>query len=220
MTENEKRLYNLYLSTSRSSRNKPFKIREDFDGFDKTPEYNLITKISYFFNKFPQIKPEIYFKAPFIIYPDQEYIPLEYFTTQKAIKAYSVYMKQKEEESPDSDDHLEFIRNSLRYIGIFCAKEKIPVNDYLVHKSGITYTWMQHFRRRDICIYSLFELPNLIESIQSIPEDEKSLLLGGIGKDIYSYKQRYMMSNKAKVLVKDGTKKIIEFVDRNINKVG
>ena len=52
MTNREKELYNLYLSVSRSSRNKPFKLRQDFEGFEEKPEYIALKKICKFYGQF------------------------------------------------------------------------------------------------------------------------------------------------------------------------
>ena len=39
MTDLEKRIYNKHLAVSRSLRNKPFKLKGDFTGFEENPKY-------------------------------------------------------------------------------------------------------------------------------------------------------------------------------------
>jgi len=199
---------------TKSSQNKPFTLRKNFDGFEDKPEYLYIKKISKFLNKFPQIKPELYFKAPFMIYDDLDYISLDFFTTRKALKAYTVYMKQKNEESPDSKEHLEFIKESLRFIAMFCIKNKIPIREYVTHKTGVTYSWMKHFKEHNISVYVLFELPNIFNIVGQTPEDEKELFLGDIGNKLHIYKMKYMNSKEAINLIRKGYKKIITLVDQ------
>ena len=216
MTEQEKRYYNLYLITSRTCRNKPFKIRENFDGFEDKPEYGYLCKVVKFLNEFSQIKPEKYFEAPFKMYADVDYFDLKFFASQKAIKTYTLYMKQRQEESPDSDHHISFIKESLRFIGMFCIKNKISLNDYIRHSGGSTYSWMKHVREHKVSIYSVFEFADMITTVNESPEDERDLLLGSMSKYIYTYKQRYMNSKVAKNVVKEGLIRIRPVIEKGL----
>jgi len=218
MTEREKQFYNLYLVTSRSVRNKPFSKRKNWDGFEDKPEYLAIRKVCNLFNNHPQIKPEIYFKAPFKVYPDTEHFPIEFFATQKAIKVYTMYLKTQQEMSPDTDEQIQFIKDSLRYIAMYCVRNKINIYEYITHKSGITYSWMQHVRQHYVSIYALFEYAELPSVVNSIPEDEKDLFLGNIAEELFAYKTRYMRSITAKRVVQEGMKRITKVVDEH-NKI-
>jgi len=213
MTDKEKQYYNLYLTVSRSSRNKPFKVRKDFTDFEKEADYISLHKINNLFINFPQIKPYLYFKAPFDVYPDQEYFPLDYFGTQKAIKTYTIYMKQLREQSPDAPTQIDFIKQSLHYIAMFCIKNDIPISQYVTHKKGITYSWTSHFKNYEISVYSLLEFPNLEVIISNIPKDEQELFLDTMATNIHSYKTRYNNSKTAKNIVKEGINKISKIVD-------
>lgn len=205
----EQRLYNNFLAISRSMRNKPFKLRSDFDKFENTEDHITIKKIANFLQRFPQIKPEIYFKAPFELYKDQEYFDLKYFATQKAIKSYTVYMKQLEEQNPDNQ--IDFIADSLRYIAMFCMKENILVEDYITHKIGLTYSWVKHVKEHNVSIYSLMEYPVEI-LLGKMNSDETGMFLNDLNKYFYSYKMKYIDSKQAKHLVKEGIQKIKNFV--------
>ena len=218
MTKEEKEYYNLYLSVSRSSRNKPFRLRKNFDGFEEKPEYLSIKKLCAFFHKFPNVKPKAYFEAPYVIYEDEEFFDLKFFTSQKAIKAYTLYQKLKREENPDTKDQLDFLKDSLRFIGMYCLKNNIPVEKYTTHKEGITYAWMKHYRQHNISIYSLMELPGLLKSLNDIAPDESDLFLDDVAETIFTYKTRYNNSKSAKYILKAGTNKIIEFVNKNLKK--
>ena len=83
-------------------------------------------------------------------------------STQKAINAYTTYMRQLQEESPDSEYHIEFIKNSLRFIGMFCIKNKIPIEKYPTFSSGVTHSWMKHVKEHNISIYVMFDSIDII----------------------------------------------------------
>ena len=216
ISEKEKEYYNMYLAISRSSRNKAFTIRKDFEGFEDKPEYLHIRRICAFLSQFPQIKPRIFFKAPFELHKDVDYIDLKFFSTQKAVKTYTLYMKQLQEESPDSEHHIGFIKDSLRYIGMFCIKNKIPIEDYPAHSGGATYSWMKHVKEHNVSIYAMFNFPGIIEIIRGTPNDELDLLLGNIAVGLASYKNRYDTSREARRIVKEGFTRIKKVVDKSI----
>lgn len=216
VTEKEKEYYNTYLAVSRSCRNKPFTPRKNFEGFETTPEYIYINKISYFLSKFPQIKSSIFFKAPYELYPDVDIIDLKFYTTQKAIKAYTTYLNQLQEQSPDSEHNIEFIKESLRFIGMFCIKNKIPIEQYITHSGGSTYSWMKHVREHNVSIYSLFDFSNIFDIIHSTSKDEIDLLLSSIITHISGYKNKYDTSREARKLVEEGMKRIKLVVDKTL----
>lgn len=218
INKREKDLYNLYLIVSRSSRNLPFKLKQNFDDFDNTPNHLYVKKICNFLLQFPQINPTNFFKAPYMIYTDVEHIGLNFYITQKAITAYTLYMKQIQEESPDSNNNIEFIKNSLKFIGMFCIKNKISIDDYLTYATGITYSWMKHIKEHNISIYVMFIFPNIIEVIQSTPKDELDLLLGSIATNIQTYNNRYDTSKTAKHIVKEGFERVKRVVNKSIKK--
>lgn len=217
MTEAEKRLYNLYIAISRSARNKPYRLRKDFSKFEDKKEYLYVKKINNFLSRFPNVKKEYYFKAPFAIYPDQEYFNIDFFATQKAIKVYTLFMKQLDEECPDSDDQLRFIKDSLRFIGMFCIKQNIKLEDYINKREGTTYVWMKHIKNREVSIYSLFEFKNIQQTVNESPEDIKDILLGeNLVKNLFTYKTRYTKSIQAKTLVQQGLNKIKRIVGKSL----
>lgn len=212
----EKNLYNTYLRISRSSRNKPFSYRKDFSDIDN-PTIVHLKRINNLLCKYPHIKPDDYFKAPFKVYPNADFFPLDYFSTMKGVNAYSIYRKQIQEMNPDSDEQIEFIRDSLKHIGAFCIKNKIRLNQYPKHKTGLTWDWMKHIKRHEISVYSLMEFPEIYNIITNMPDDEKELFLGDIGLYFLGYKNKYLKSQVAKQLVSEGMKKINKVINSKNN---
>ncbi len=211
MNQLEKNIYNKYLVVTRSKQNKPFTLRKDFHDFEESTSYSYVHKLSSFFIRFPQIDPQQYFEAPFKIYPDEEYFDLKFYSSQKAIKAYSLYMQQLQDQMPDDPAQLEFIKKSLRFIAAYCNENKIKFLEYINHKQGVTYAWMQHYKKHSISIYSLFGFEGLQNTINSIPQDEINLLLGNV-EDIYRYMIRYHKSVDAKHLVTEAIKRISKII--------
>jgi len=218
VNEKEKRVYNTYLIASKTSRNKPFTIRRNFENFEATPEYLAVRKLCMFFNKYPQINPEYFFKAPYMIYKDTDYFPLDYFVTQKAIKAYTIYLREIREQSPDSPEQIALLKESLKFIALFCFKNHIKLSDYITHKIGTTYSWTVHLRKHNITIYSLLEFSMLDKVISQIPKDEKDLLIDNIDQHIHAYKTRYNNSVHAKNLLKIGFNKLSKLLNNTNNK--
>ena len=218
VTNSEKWLYNTFLITARKAKNKPFKVRKDFSEMDSS-NLLFLRKLKIFFNKFSWVDPEIYFRAPYEIYPDEEWFGLDYYITQKAIKAYTLYMKKLRIQSPTTDEQLEFIKKSLKYITEFCVKEKITLKEYIIERRGISYEWMRHIAKNYISIYIIMGFPNIFDMVTGVPKDESELLLGDFIKEFGNIKQRYEAAPKAKNMVENGLILIEKFINNNIKTV-
>jgi hypothetical protein len=212
VTDQEKNIYNTYLATTRSRQNKPFKIRKDFEDLK---DKQLVTRLTNFFKRYPHIKPYDFFTAPYEIYPDTAHLELSYFLTRAAIKVYSLYQQKLKDVSPDLQ--IEDIRKSLQYIGSFCLKNKIQLEDYLTHKTGCIYTWMMHYREHYVNIYSLFEVGDISSFLTKVSNEEKKIFVDDLQKTIGVFKIRYHNSATTKALVKSGTEKIKKFLKESLN---
>jgi len=208
--EQEKRIYNTYLAVTRSKQNKPFKLRENFNDFANTKDYLFVNRLTNFFNRYPHINIQEFFAAPYERYPDTAHLEVQYYLTRAAIKAYSLFQKKLHDVSPDNQ--IESIRKSLQFIGSFCLKNKIQLENYLFHKTGCIYSWMMHYREHHTNIYSLFELGDLNSILLSIAKDEKELLVDDLQQIVTKFKTRYHTSKNAKVFVKEGTERIKKFL--------
>jgi len=200
--ENVKNIYNLFLITTKKQQNKPFKIRKNFKGFEETSDYIHVKKIERIFNSLPQINREWYFKAPFDLYKEQKYFGLDFYATQRAIKAYTLYVKAQRNKDPDNPDILQFIADSFKFILGYCKEQNISLNEYATKKDGLTFAWQQHLKEYKVSIYSLIELDGFIACAESLPDDEKDIFLGEMAERLYLYKKRLRTSQKAYMLVK------------------
>jgi hypothetical protein len=55
---------------------------------------------------------------------------------------------------------------------MFCLENKILLEDYIYHKTGYMYSWLNHYREHRINPYSLIELGDFIKVLDKIPKDE------------------------------------------------
>lgn len=209
ITQEEKDIYNAYLVVTRRSQGKPYRKRENFDGFDESNNYVYIKKLSLFFSRYTHVDIEDFFKAPFEVYPtrDDTY-DLSFYASRKALKIYTLYQTKKEEEPPDSTNQLYFIKNSLNFILKFCRNNKITLNNYIYHKTEEQYSFILHLKERKISFYVLFGFVEAINIIKTIDKN----ILEFMFKDIYNkleiYRKKYNNSTKAKFLVVKGLEKI------------
>jgi hypothetical protein len=75
---------------------------------------------------------------------------------------------------------------------------------------------MQHYREKKINIYSLFEVGDVIHSMSTVEQDERDLFLGETQNMLATYKTRYYNSPSTVLLVKEGTRKVSDFVRANL----
>jgi len=201
-------IYNTYLSVSRGHKNKPWKARKDFTGFDKTEEGLICIRLELFFSRFPQITVKDFFLAPYLLYKDEDYFPLKFYLTQKAISTYSIIQKQKLEEMPDSESHLADIVTTIKYIAEKCVQEKISFNTFVNAKSGYTWRILQEYVDRKINLYVLLSLPNFWNIVDSLSLQDKELYLGTAHKDATKYQMRLNNSVRAKKIINEAFKRL------------
>lgn len=212
VTKQEKNIYNTYLAITRSCRNKPFKIRENFDGFDDSKEHLATKRLIKLFNTYPQIKRKEFFEAPFKIYEEIDHLDISFYTKYKAISIYSSYMKTIQESSPDSPDNIEFILKSLTYIGKYCLDNKINIKDYCSYNNGVIYPWMKHVKEHNVSFYVLCYYYELVDIIKNTPTDLIDMFIGDIASNVGLYINKYKTSTKARSLIINGITKIDNFI--------
>jgi len=213
VTKIQECIYNTYLKYSRFG--KPVQYRKDFNNLEPEVKY-LLVKLENFFQKYSHLKIQDYFEAPVKLYPDEKYPYLDFFTTRAAIKTYSLYKNLKEEDNPENQ--FEEIKESLKFIGLFCLKNKIKLDNYLTFKGGYTHDWLNHYREHKINLYSLMELKDVDNLIGNISEEENEIFSNILSKKVETFKVRYHNSNKTKQFVKIVTDKVENFIKNELHK--
>jgi hypothetical protein len=216
VTELEKRIYNKHLAVSRSLRNKPFKLKNDFTNFEEDSRYVSVRRISTLISKYPDIDLDLYFMSPYKLYKDVEYFDLNYFASPRAIKSYTIYKQEIAFKDPDTQ--WEDVKKSLRFIGLFCIKNKIDLTEYPTYRrSGIEPEWVYQIKKSEINIYSLMEFSGIYDLIDKMPVDTKELFLGNYGMRFADYWANYQRSSKLRYLLSDAFIALKIFIDKELN---
>lgn len=211
LNDKEKDLYNCYLKYSRWGL--PYQPRKNFEDVN-SEILVLIKKINLILSKYPHIRIEDYFKAPIEIHPEEKYPQLKFFNSLAAIKCYSLYKKKQEDEDPEKQT--DRIKEGFRYIGMFCLENKITLSKYPFHKTGYILSWLDHYREHKINPYCLMEMSGIFDALTTLPADEVELFAKNLKDKFVAFKTRYMSSTPTKHLVKDATKKIENFLIKNL----
>tara|TARA_B100001123_G_C14981487_1_gene895804 strand:- start:224 stop:868 length:645 start_codon:yes stop_codon:yes gene_type:complete len=207
MTEFEKTIYNKYLAVTRSSQNKPFKLRKNFKDFDDI-NLSLVKKLSLFFKKFKHVDMDTFFKAPFEIYIDNNGFDLKFYTTQRALKVYTLYMQRQAQGKPDTEEQLYNIKKSLQYILTFCNNKKIEIEDYINHKTNNTFTFLIHLKEHKINIYTLYGFSEFEDNISQIDGGYLRFILGEFVDNLPVFRTNFMSSRIAKPFIRSGLKRL------------
>jgi hypothetical protein len=216
LTDYEKFLYNKHLAISRSIKNKPFKIKKNFIDVLKTGKPKFLKRLSTFFNKHPEIDPDVFFKSPYCLYPDVAYFDLEYFASMRAIKAYTLYKQQLLLQDPDTQ--LEDIKKSLRFMAKFCIDNNIQFYQYSQHKTADLYTWMIHYKENKINPFSLMEFGNIFSAMQEIVEDLRRMYVKDFVEQFKRLYIEYSNSSKIKPFLKAACNATNNFVYQELTK--
>lgn len=214
LTDLEKHLYNKHLAVSRSEKGKPFKIKRDFSDVANTNKHKFLKRISILFSKHPEIDPDIFFRAPYKLYPDVEYFSLDYFSTMRAVKAYTTYKKQIFIKDPDSQ--IESVKESFRFIGNFCIQNNIMFHQYPYHRTSDVFTWMQHYKQNHINIYSVMEFPNIYSNMKELADDVQRFFISNFVEQFQQIQTTYNTSKHLKKYIQKAIPIISNFISNQL----
>lgn len=211
VTEREKDIYNSYLYATRTAQGKPTRFRKDFSKL-KDEDFVALKKLSAFFVKHNHINYRDWFAAPFEVYSKDEYYDLRFFNSRKALKCYSIYMKEKEVSNPDNDENIEAMKDGFRFIAKYCIHNNLTLDEYKVNYTNNMPTCLLHLQEHRLNFYILHAL-EVETTIKAIEND----VLEFIVKDFYTIFSRTrtkfygsaILKSKAKE-TKDKVKQIVE----------
>lgn len=210
ITGQEKYLYNTYLRIHRTKQGKPFRYRKQFDDFHNHESYIFVKKLGVFFRKFSHISIDKFLNAPYDLYPDEDAIyDLKFYASPRAVKVYSLYVKHLDQLDPDTEQQLQFAKDSLMYIFKYCKEHKLPIDDYINQKTGDIPTFVLHLRDRYVSIYSLFGFDNFEAKLNTVPKDRLDFTIGeNFISLLATYRTRYYNSTKNKKVITQGINKL------------
>ena len=155
------------------------------------------------------IKLEDFIKAPYEIYLDESYFELDYYTTLKATKAYTLFMKRKQSLDPDSDEQLQYTIESLKFISQFCKDEGINIDSYVTNITGDRPSYILHLKEHRINVYTLFGFSNFEKSLKTVDSELIGFILGeDFLNNLSTFRLKFFNSKKSKKLIELGIQKI------------
>ena len=214
LTDRQKQIYNLYMSTSRQAFNQPYRYRQDFEGFEaKQPQItSALQKIELLISKYRNLNLRFFFEAPYKLTKLSKPVGIDYFHSMKSVKLYHLYAAELEMMDPDCPEQLQFALDSLKFISNFCKEINIPVKSYPTYKKGLTYSWCRHFVEKNISFYAIAGFQYLGYDVyrlfNSIPEDEKELFFEDFQGKLNEVVTKLKNSKKCKLFLQRGYEKI------------
>jgi hypothetical protein len=213
ITKYEKHIYNAFLSTSRSKQNLPYKTRKNFAKFEDTDKHICVKKLSSLFTNYKHIDVGDFFDAPYEIYSDGEDFDLKFYTTQKAIKTYTLYKQKQENADPDSEEQIKYTTDSIYFIYQFCKEKNIKLDRYLNYKSGAVNQFMIHLKENKINLYSLFGFKRFDRMIQANDQDLVTFMFPDFYTKVGKFRLKYYNSKKLKGICNEG----VEFIKKSLS---
>jgi len=201
MTNHQQSIYNSWLYANRKATKAPFGPRKRFDNIDEDLVL-YIEKLERMFNSYNNISMEDFFKAPYVLNPDNKYNDLKFYTTYVAKKNYKDYMNRKEVSSPDDKDVMESCKDAVKYIFRYCKANKLTLEQYKNAHPGAYPTPLMDLKSHKINMYVLHAL-----EIDPIIKGVDSDLLNFAFNDFYqlyrSTHNKFLGSKKLKQYVRD-----------------
>lgn len=207
-------LVNKHLSVSRSEKNKPYKYKKNFLDIINTEKGKYVQRLSNLFKKHPNIDVDLFFRAPYRLYPDVEFFGLDYFSSMRAIKAYTTYKKQVFLQ--DADSQISEVQRSLDFIAKFCIENKLYLHQYQYHRTADLFTWMKHYKENKINIYSVMEFKDIYSSLRSLSEDLQKFFVGQFVDQFQLIHAKYRSSSALKPYIKKTLPKLSIFIENQL----
>lgn len=212
VTEREKDIYNSYLYATRTAQGKPTRFRKDFSKL-KDEDFVALKKLSAFFVKHNHINYRDWFAAPFSVYSKDEWFDLRFFNSRKALKCYSIFMKDKEMSNPDADDNIEVMKDGFRYIAKFCIKNNLTIDEYRVHYTNNMPTCLLHLQEHRLNFYTLHAL-DVDTTIKAIEKDVLEFIVKDFQTIFARTRTKFYSSTILKSKAKETKDKVKEIVEK------
>ena len=210
MTDFQKEIYNSHLAVSRKAEGKPFRLRQNFDDFDQG-KVDVLGNLETLF-KNHSIDPDNFFSAPFKVFPDENYKPLEFFITQKAKKIYSQWMKMREFEDPESRESLKRLVKSLKFVYDFCIEKGLTLAEYPVYIEDNLPSMISHLKNHNINMYTLHAL-----GVSKVDVENRILdfLFGDFWITFQKTKNKFYLSSQMKLVANLTLAKLEALTNKN-----
>jgi hypothetical protein len=206
ITDFEKLIYNNFLAARKKIKKQPFKLRQDFTKLDQTTILQL-KKLESFFKNNKYVNMEMFFTSPYVVYSADEFFDLQFFLTRKALTCFTLYCKQLETLEADTEENIEKVKESLKFIYKYCVDNNLTLTDYNNLIIGQMPGVLSHLKEFKINFYILHGLNN--KQFQQVEKDLLEFIIPNFFKTYYITQQNYIKSIKLKKFFK-GSLEIIE----------
>ena len=211
VSEQEKQIYNSYLFATRSAKGQPTRFRKDFSKL-KDEDFISLKKLGNFFRKHNHINYRDWFTAPFEIYSKDEYFDLQFFNTRKALKCYSMYLKEKEVSDPDNEEHITTLKEGLKFVATYCKRNSLTIKEYRTAYTGNMPTALVHLQEHRITFYLLHAL-EIDRAIRDVEQDILNFIVPDFMTIFARTRTKFSGSKTFKSKAKDGIRLIKKIVD-------
>jgi hypothetical protein len=195
ISKGQQLIYNSHLAISRKVKNEAFRLRKKWDDLGEEKEQILI-RLERFFNSYSHINIDDFFIAPHKIWEDEDYFPLEFYLTPRAIKAYTQYIKRIEIEDPDSEQSMDRLKKGFKFLYDYCKEKGLTFENYEAYLEGNLPCWTQHLKDHNINFYMLHSLGVKVNKIEKRILD---FMFGDFYKTHQTTKNKFYTSKKMKV---------------------
>lgn len=199
LNKEEENIYNNFLIAGRIVKNQPFKIRRNFNNIDNTTTL-LLKKLSLFFNRHENIKPKLFFTAPYEYYGAENYFDLSFFITPKALKCYTQIINKREKQDPDSADSIQQAKEGCSFIYKFCKQNNLKLEDYKTAVSGTTPIILQHLKDHHINFYIVHGL-DACSTLLRVETDLLDFFISDFNNTLNDTRIKFAKSQKLKIIL-------------------
>ena len=212
ISEKEKSIYNAFLIANRKSKNKPFKLRKNFSNLD--PEITVyIKRLKMLFERNSSIDLDTYFQAPYVIYGKDEYFDLKFYTTRRALKCYTSFVREREKQDPDSAEMVDRCKACCAFVYNYCLTNNITLDEYKASTNNNIPLALQHLKEHKINFYTLHGL-ECEKKIKEIGIDLLDFFVSDFIITMNETRINFMKSQR----LKDVVRKSLAIINKQLNK--
>ena len=206
----EKKIYNTYLKALGENQKRPYTPKKDFSNLTEEVKTTL-KKLAMFFNTYRDVNPIVFFRAGFK-QSGENFLELSFFTSLKASRLYSRFIREKYANSADNDESVKDFKEGIIFIYDFMVENDFTLSDYVngFNEAGVPW-FVIHLKKQNISFYHIHALDI---SIEKFPEDWRELLVDDFENTYFSTKQKF---DNSMIMKKIGSK-LNSFLKREKNR--
>lgn len=208
--DTEKKIYNLYLKALGEKQNRPYTPKKDFSNLTESVIVTL-KKLALFFENYKDVNPSLFFRAGFK-HEDRNFLELSFFTSLKASRLYSKYVREKYVNSVDNEESVKDFKDGIIFIYDFMKDNDFTLSDYVNGRNESGVPWFViHLKKQNISFYHIHALDI---NLDKFPADWRELLIEDFEDIFFATKRNF---ENSLVMKKIGSK-LNSFLKREKNR--